>query len=169
MSVSASLARKPPKSSACSRQAQLPGAAAAKLSTAAGEPGLAGGRCRPAAGTTPPASQPPLLPPPAALHPGGLCSGGARLQGRGSSSRRGVWSTFSEPSNRQWGNRHTSGSSGAVPVLACKAYCWCPAPRHPHHRQSQRCHTLHPGCCRLPGPVTARPQPPRWICRAAGA
>ena len=48
---------------------------------AAGEPGLAGGRCRPAAGTTRPASQPPLLPLPALLHPGGLYSG-ARLQER---------------------------------------------------------------------------------------
>lgn len=51
---------------------------------AAGALGRGGGRCCPAAGTTPPASQPPLLLAPAPLHPGGLCSG-AHLQGRGSS------------------------------------------------------------------------------------
>ena len=97
---------------------------------AAGEPGLAGGRCCPAASRILPASQPPLLLPPAPLHPGGLC-GGARLQERHVAAGR-AFGRHSQPSNKQqWGNRHTSGSAGAVPVLACKAYRFCPCTTPP--------------------------------------
>ena len=62
---------------------------------------------------------------------------------------------------------YRSGSSGAVRVLECRAYNLNHAAPVADSHSWRR--TLHPGCCLLPGPVKARPQPPRWTGRASGA